>query len=296
LRTLDTDVSRTAVSHTAPPRTRRRTDGGPSARTLLLTVLGEYVRYGGQDAVWSRAVVGALRTCGTEEATARRAVTRLAQEGWLRTETSGRYARLVLSPRLAALLTAWTRRLERAVEETPWRGEWQQLLLRVPPDAWRDRALVEQQLGFEGFGPLGGGLWVAADPGGVRALRELLREQGVAEHAIWCTARAVSDADVRRLIAGAWDVTAVRHAHEGFLKRFAGAGAAVSTNEEAFVLRTRLVHEWRLTFERDPRLPDALLPEDWPGREATRLFVETWLRVSQPASSYWENLARDPAG
>ncbi|MFJ2745813.1 PaaX family transcriptional regulator C-terminal domain-containing protein [Streptomyces sp. NPDC087440] len=270
-----------------PPRTRRRADGSPSARTLLLTVLGEYVRYAGREKVWSRAVVGALCTCGTGEATARRAVTRLAQEGWLRTEASGRYARLVLTPRLTTLLTAWTRRLERAVEETPWHGEWQQLLLRVPPEEWRDRALVEQQLGFEGFGPLGGGLWVAADAGGVGALKGLLREQGLSERAMWCVTRAGDEADERRLLATAWDLDAVRRAHEDFLKRFTGASAA--TDEEAFVLRTRLVHAWRLTFERDPRLPGVLLPGDWPGREATELFVSTWRGVAGPAGRYWES-------
>ncbi|MEV3857195.1 PaaX family transcriptional regulator C-terminal domain-containing protein [Streptomyces sp. NPDC050095] len=44
-------------------------------------------------------------------------------------------------------------------------------------------------------------------------------------------------------------------------------------------------------FERDPRLPEALLPPDWPGRDATRLFVEAWRALRSPACAYWRQLA-----
>ncbi|WP_425827823.1 PaaX family transcriptional regulator C-terminal domain-containing protein [Streptomyces fractus] len=273
------------------PRTRRRGDGSPSARTLGLTVLGEYVRYPGAERVAAGAVVGALGACGIGEAAARRALGRLVQEGWLRSEPVGRRTRLVLEPRLVRLLTAWTHRLERAVAATPWGGEWQQLLLRPPGEAWHERALVEQQLAFEGFGPLGPGLWCAADPGGVPALKGLLREQGLAAHALWLTCRTEDDAE---LVRTTWELSAVRRAHEEFLARFEDiAATGASDPRAAFVARTRLVHAWRTTFERDPRLPDALLPADWPGRAATRLFVDAWRSLRAPADTYWRQLTSD---
>ncbi|MFF3646626.1 PaaX family transcriptional regulator C-terminal domain-containing protein [Streptomyces sp. NPDC002564] len=270
------------------PRTRRRTDGSPSARTLLLTVLGEYVRHAGEARVWSRAVVDALAACGTGEAATRRALARLVAEGWLGTERAGRWTVLVLEPRLVALLTAWTRRLERATGETPWQGAWQQLVLHGPAQG---RALVEEQLAFEGFGRLGPGVWIAADAGGVAALDALLREQGVAAHATWLVSRADDDGE---LVGRAWDLAAVRAAHEAFVGRFAGVRAG--TDEEAFVLRTRLVHAWRGTFARDPRLPAALLPPGWPGLVSTKLFVDTWRALRGPADRHWRRLARDPRG
>ncbi|MEU6658203.1 PaaX family transcriptional regulator C-terminal domain-containing protein [Streptomyces sp. NPDC046821] len=270
----------------AAPRTRRRADGSPSARTLLLTVLGEYVRYPGAESVMAGAVVGALGACGVGEAATRRALTRLVREGWLRTEPLGRRTRVVLEPRLIALLTAWTHRLERAVEETPWHGEWQQLLLRVPADAWRDRALVEEQLAFEGFGSPGQGVWVAADAGGVPALRGLLADQGLAPYALWLTSRVTDEAE---LVRRAWDLSRVRAAHEEFVAGFGVVRA--ESDEEAFVARTRLVHAWRGTFARDPRLPGSLLPEDWPGHRATRLFIDTWRALHAPADRHWRRLA-----
>jgi phenylacetic acid degradation operon negative regulatory protein len=291
------------------PRTRRRSDGSPSARTLLLTVLGEYVSYAGADRVWSAAVVDALRACGVEETAARRAITRLTHEGWLVSEPAGRFTRLVMTPRLVRLLASWTARLRRAMEETPWDGAWQQLLLRVPAAARAERAAVEEQLAFQGFGSLGQGVWIAADAGGVGALRDLLAELGLAGQATWLTCRTAeaepepgagpdsgSGADGfaadRALAAQAWDLDAVRPLHEEFLARFAGARA--DGDEDAFVLRTRLVHAWRLTFEKDPRLPGVLLPADWPGRAASELFVRTWLGCHEAADRWWVRLDRDP--
>ncbi|MFI5664284.1 PaaX family transcriptional regulator C-terminal domain-containing protein [Streptomyces sp. NPDC051684] len=269
------------------PRTRRHHDGSPSARTLALTVLGEYVRYPGDQRVAAGAVVGALGACGIADAAARRALGRLAQEGWLRSQRAGRHTLLLLEPRLVGLLTAWTHRLERAVDPTPWNGAWQQLLLRPPADGWRERALVEQQLAFEGFGSLGAGLWCAADPGGVPALKGLLREQGLAPHALWLTCRTEDDAE---LVRRTWELGEVRRAHEEFLARFEDRAGRVREPEAAFVARTRLVHAWRTTFERDPRLPDALLPHDWPGRDATRLFVDAWRALRAPADTFWRQL------
>ncbi|WP_439677816.1 PaaX family transcriptional regulator [Embleya sp. MST-111070] len=286
-----TSAGSTAATSTGP-RTRRTADGGPSARTLLLTVLGEYVRWPGHDGVWSPTVVAALDTLGVPEAATRRAITRLSGEGWLLARSEGRYTRLTLAPSLYRLLTGWTERLARATRETPWSGQWQQLLFR-PPAALREaRAVVEEQLAFEGFGDLGRGVWIAADPGGVDALRALIAERGLSAHATWMTSTVCDAARERALVEQAWDLAAVRTILDDFVARFADARA--DSDEAAFVLRTRMVHAWRRTFERDPRLPAALLPLDWPGGTANDLFITTWRRIHTPAARWWAALDRDP--
>ncbi|WP_055701793.1 PaaX family transcriptional regulator C-terminal domain-containing protein [Streptomyces silaceus] len=132
-------------------------------------------------------------------------------------------------------------------------------------------------------------MWIAADAGGVAALKDLLREQGLAPHATWLVARGEDDGEI---VARAWDLTAVRAAHEEFVGRFGAVRA--DSDEAAFVLRTRLVHAWRGTFERDPRLPRQLLPPDWPGFASTKLFIDTWRGLRVPADRHWRRLARDP--
>ncbi|MFI1382293.1 PaaX family transcriptional regulator C-terminal domain-containing protein [Embleya sp. NPDC020886] len=288
----DREETRGTPAGRTGPRTRRTADGGPSARTLLLTVLGEYVRWPGHDGVWSPTAVAALDALGVPEAATRRAITRLTGEGWLVARAEGRYTRLTLAPSLYRLLTGWTERLARATRETPWSGQWQQLLFRPPATLREARAVVEEQLAFEGFGDLGRGVWIAADPGGVGALRALIAEQGLAGHATWMTSSVSDPERERALVEQAWDPAAIRVVLEAFVDRFAGARA--NTDAEAFELRTRLVHAWRLTFECDPRLPAALLPADWPGAAASDLFVATWHQVHEPAQRWWAHLDRDP--
>ena len=258
---------------------------------MVFTVLGEYVRYPGRDRVWTATVVAALGALGVEESTARRAVTRLVQEGWLSSEPCGRYTRLVLSGRMVRLLRRWTERLRRATEDTPWCGEFPVVLLRLANEHRAVRAELEERLAFEGFGSLGRGAWIAADPGGRESVRESLVELGVAEHAVLLASR-VELPDVEALLGNVWDLETVRPVHEEFIARFADVGSVPGprSDEEAFVARTRLVHAWRLTFHRDPRLPSRFLPADWPGLEATGLFVRNWLAWQEAAGRYWDAL------
>ncbi len=58
----------------APDLLRRRSLGGPAARSLLLTVLGEFV-LDHAEPVWNAALVRALEALGIRELTARQAVT-----------------------------------------------------------------------------------------------------------------------------------------------------------------------------------------------------------------------------
>ena len=61
---------------------RRRSVGAPAARSLLLTVLGEYVlpRSGG---VWQETLVAALVSLGYNPQAARQALSRSTRDGWL---------------------------------------------------------------------------------------------------------------------------------------------------------------------------------------------------------------------
>src|SRR6266498_3743880 len=86
-----------------PDVLRRRSLGGPAARSLLLTVLGEFV-LDNAEPVWNSALVRALEALGIREVTARQAITRSAAEGWLERDRVGRQARWRLSAPTRELL------------------------------------------------------------------------------------------------------------------------------------------------------------------------------------------------
>jgi hypothetical protein len=90
---------------------RRREVGDTSARSLLTTVLGEYVLPRGRP-VWTSALVETLALFGVEEKSARQALARTAKgAGWLASERVGRRTRWALTPPGRRLLTEGAQRI-----------------------------------------------------------------------------------------------------------------------------------------------------------------------------------------
>ena len=58
------------------------------------------------------------------------------------------------------------------------------------------------------------------------------------------------------------------------------------SDADAFTARILLIHHYRRVVLRDPLLPTALLPADWPGRAARKLCGEIY-RGLLPASEQW---------
>src|SRR3954470_8124463 len=75
---------------------RRRSVGAPAARSVLLTVLGEYV-LPLEDAVWQETLIAALGALEHKPQAARQALARSVAAGWLRTERHGRRSRVRLT-------------------------------------------------------------------------------------------------------------------------------------------------------------------------------------------------------
>ena len=108
---------------------RRRSVGAPAARSLLLTMLGEYVLPRGE-AVWQETLVSALASLGYTHQAARQALARSVRGGWLQTERKGRRARVRLSPATSELLQSGARRIYSFGESWEWNGRWLVLAVR----------------------------------------------------------------------------------------------------------------------------------------------------------------------
>src|SRR5690606_22701177 len=90
-------MSSTAETGTAHPAlSRRRELGATSARSLLLTVLGEFV-LPRDEAVWTQVLIDVLGGLGVEPKSARQALARTAAEGLLVSDREGRRVRWSLS-------------------------------------------------------------------------------------------------------------------------------------------------------------------------------------------------------
>ena len=280
----------TADDAAPPPGViRRREVRHTSARSLLMTVLGEFVLPRGRP-VWTWVLVDTLAGFGVAEKSARQALARAAAEGLLVSERVGRRTRWELTPPARQLLSEGARRIyEFGRGEPPWDGRWLLLLVSVP-EAKRDlRHRLRTRLSWAGFGSPEAGVWVSPHPGREDEALDVVKELGLADSAMSFTAAfgriGGQDAMVRR----AWDLTGLEERYEAFLADFgelAPAGPA-----EALHAQTRLVHEWRRFPFLDPQLPPTLLPAGWSGSKAAGLFHRRHAEWDGAASRAWDEMS-----
>ena len=249
------------------------------ARSALFDVYGDHLRSRGGEAPVA-AVVRMLEPLGIAAPAVRTAISRMVAQGWLapvRLE-GGRGYRT-------------TERADRRLEEAgnrvyrsrppAWDGRWHLVFVAAPAERAR-RTRLRADLAFVGYAELVNDVWVSPYP---RAeLAAILDRAGVTAR----TARADRfDPDP----TGAWDLTGLRHAYQEWLESAADLvanhlGDHDDPDEAAFAARFHLVHEWRKFLFADPGLPDDLLPGDWPGRAAARLFSAEASRLEPGANRF----------
>ncbi|HEU5161267.1 MAG TPA: PaaX family transcriptional regulator C-terminal domain-containing protein [Streptosporangiaceae bacterium] len=275
---------------TEPAFRRRRELGAASARSLLLTLLGEFVLPAGR-AVWTATFLAALGLLDVEEKAVRQALARSAAEGWLAGERRGRRTAWRLTPSGHGLLTDGTERIYsfgRPMRE--WDGQWLLVLASVPETNRRLRHLLRTRLSWNGLGNLSPGVWVTPHPEREHDVREVLREIGVGDSSTIFVGR-LGDLDEARQVAGqAWHLDRIEQAYEDFLD--AVRALRPRDDAETFAAHTRLVQEWRRFPFLDPGLPVELLPAGWSGSRAYELFHERHDAWHAAANRHWQALTR----
>jgi len=257
----------------------------PRARSLAVTVWGDALAPHGGD-VWLSTLIRLLAPFGVNERLARTSVFRLARDGWIEAQAVGRRARYRLTENGARRFSLAYRRVY-TPPFVPWDGTWDVAL--VPAGAATgaaDRARLREDLAWNGYAALAPGAYARPSaPGEASAEIPLAWPP----NSLRFSARDLPGAN-RGSLAGrvdeAWGLAALAVEYRGFLGRFVALrpafDAATSPSpEQAFVVRTLLVHEYRRTRLRDPQLPPELLPSDWPGTAAYELCRGIY-RMAEP--------------
>lgn len=270
---------------------RRRDTGAASARSLLLTVLGEFVLP--RDApAWTGALVPALAEVGVEEKAARQALSRTAAEGLLSSEREGRRVRWVLTPAGTRLLVQGTERIYgfgRRVEA--WDGRWLVVAVSVPEAQRQLRHRLRTRLTWAGLGSPMPGLWVTPDVDKEKEVGAVVEDLGVEAHSF--TGPFGQIGDEQRVVTSAWALDDVERRYRDFL---AGVRElSPSSPGDAFAAQVRLVQEWRRFPFLDPALPPELLPVTWPGGEAADAFHRLHDAWHADAQEHWELLCTSAA-
>jgi phenylacetic acid degradation operon negative regulatory protein len=265
---------------------RRRAVGAPAARSVLLTILGEYL-LPASGGVWHETLVGALESVQIKNQAARQAIARSVRAGWLRSERRGRRARTYLTGPTAEMLTSGARRIYEFGEPWHWQGRWLLVTVRVPEHRRDIRHQLRTQLAWAGFGSLGGGVWISPHVERESELAAMTANGSVAE-LLSFHAELGAIGDQARLVADAWNLERVAAAYAQFIADF--RGPCPSRPAEVFGAQTLLVHAWRKFPFLDPDLPEHLLPGGWPRSRAHEIFSERHAAWHQIAQDYFASL------
>lgn len=270
-----------------PTVSRRREVSHASARSLLMTMLGEFVLPRDRP-VWTATLVDALALFDIEEKSARQALARTAAEGWLVSERVGRRARWFLTPPGRRLLTEGAGRIyEFGGGRTAWDGRWLILLLSVPESQRELRHQARTRLAWAGFGSPAPGVWVSPD-----ITRETEAVRIVSELDVGTPMSFVANygeiGDETTLVARSWDLRALKDRYEDFVDEFTGLNP--NSGQATLRAQTRMVHEWRRFPFLDPQLPVRLLPNGWSGLKAAELFHTMHSHWREGAQQHWDEL------
>lgn len=254
-----------------------------SSRGLAITVLGELMRPTGGSA-WTQTISETLGLLGVREKAARQTIARLHQQGWLERTRVGRRTRWSLTGMSSDLLTGGAARIYGfGTTEPEWVGEWVVLLASVPERQRDRRYRLGVGLTWAGFGSLGQGTWISPWRDREAEAAGVMRELGVDGFSFRGPLGELGSP--RELAAQAWDLDEMRRRYGSFTAAWADAAPV----EPADTVRDLLVlvHQWRRFPLLDPGLPAALLPDDWPARDAVDRFAALRSSWTHTATQWW---------
>lgn len=271
-----------------PALSRRRELGATSARSLLLTVLGEFVLPRGEP-VWTQVLIDVLGLLEVEHKSARQALARTAAEGLLVSDRSGRRVRWSLTEQGTRLLSDGAARIYGfGTAAKPWDGRWLVLLVSVPEARRQLRHRLRTRLAWAGLGSPAPGVWVTPDPSKQDEAADVIADLELTGVASSFVGPFGAIGEQHAVVEQAWDLAEVEAAYEEFLESFTGVDPA--TPAEVLAHQIHLVHAWRRFPFLDPKLPAELLPAQWAGTRAAELFDTLHSRWEKRARAHWQHL------
>lgn len=254
------------------------------AWSLIITLYGDaIVPRGGS--LWLGSLSEIMALFRVDAGHVRTAMSRLTADGWLKRVKVGRNSYYRLTRREEGSFSAATQRIYFA-SEPAFDGRLRLALLN-PGAATTARPALERA-GFVALTPV---VFTAfSEPSA-----KLPKIDGL------FLLRAEADDQARALAAAAWKLEPIAQHYRGFIDRFTPLDTALTKRarvegDDALVARVLLIHEFRRIALRDPGLPAALLPADWPGAAARQLAGRLYRKLMDDSEAYLAARAQDQKG
>jgi phenylacetic acid degradation operon negative regulatory protein len=263
-----------------------------SATSLLRTVIGASLRaHGGWMATGT--LVALMQRLDVPAERSRTALTRLKSKGVLEAHVDDRVPGYRLTPAALAMLGRGDGRIFHPRQMGP-DERWCLISFSLPEHRRNLRHQLRRRLLWIGAGTVAPALWICPEHL-LAEVHEIVAELGLAaEVSVFTAQPEQSTSRLRAAVERWWDLDTIAELHERFLRAHAEALACYEADPRpslAFALWIKALDAWRPIPYLDPGLPDALLPENWPGSRSVPLFLEMRDRLGPAAAEFVGDVA-----
>ena len=276
------------------------------SQDLVFTLYGDYL-LGRAHPVWTGSLITLLGELGLSPMAVRTVLSRMVRKGWLTVERHGTRSYHGLTKKGHTLLQEGRERIYHPRRDETWDSSWTLISYTIPEQRRPTRDQLRVRLQWLGCGALSSGLWIT--PHDVRReVEEIAAALRITRHVEVFRAAHVGFSSLEQLVAQCWDLAAINRRYAAFIARWhpdftrcrscgltgvqGPVHGACAAPAECFLRRFLLVHEYRVFPLGDPYLPRPLLPADWRGDEAARLFETYHAVLGDPAERYVEDVCR----
>lgn len=265
----------------------------PSARSMLLTVIGEFL-FDSDEGAWTAALMRVLGGMGIEEHAVRQLLARAAKAKWIERERIGRGVRWHLAEHGRALAADGIRRSHTYLDgPLPWDGEWVLLTITVSQRNSAVRNRLNGGLAWLGMGNPTPGVWVTPHTDRREELSELIESLGLSDSALVVTGNVQpgglgNDTIVER----AWDLRDLATSYRTFLNQ--DSRSEPGDDDELLLSYIELVSLQQRFMRLDPQLPKELMSE-WIGRDGAAQFRRRREQWSARAHVRWQQVVAESA-
>lgn len=260
---------------------------GLQPQELVLTILGAHLR--GGESAWSGGMVTLLGAFGFSTAAARAALARVASRDLITRRMEGRLAFYALSERAERLLADGDRRIfafGRGTGSDGWVVVWH----AIREEQRTERSRFATGLRFLGFGSIQDGTWLAAHDRSAE-VAALAGELGIDRHVTLFVGEPSRRLTAAPVIGQAWNLPAVDERYRRFLADYAPYARARAqralTPEQAFAVRTVMLHRFRAFPAVDPELPGDADGLARARAEVVDAFDEIYAALAEPAGEHF---------
>ena len=269
-----------------------------NTQSMILTIYGDYISHYGNK-IWIGSLIQLLKVFGHNEQAVRVAVSRMMKQGLLQSEKKGNKSYYELTERGVSRINEAAKRIYK-LDPHNWDGKWRIIMYNIPEEKRQLRDEFRKELQWSGFGNLANGCWVSPN-NFEKEINLLISKYQIEEYVQLFLSKHIGPKPDFHLIEKCWPLQEIGEKYDDFIDRYSKKyiihQSVIQTgdlsDEECFIARANLVHEYRKFLFIDPFLPKELLPERWSGNHAALLFNQYYKMLAEPASRFFEEVFQE---